>query len=139
MSTSRVAQYRLPRADQDTEDASVVVTFFGGQGGSRDANVERWASQFEQLDGRNSRDAMETSERTVNGMRVFEVALSGTYVAETAPGSGQRYHKEGWRMLAGIVEAPLGPHYLKLTGPEATVRHWESSFRAFVSALKAQP
>jgi hypothetical protein len=139
LNATRVAQYRLPRAGQDSEDASLVVSFFGGQGGSREANVKRWTDQFDQADGRKSSEAMESSERTVNGMRVFEVALSGTYVAETSPGSGERYHKEGWRMLAAIVDAPLGPHYLKLTGPETTVREWEPSYREFVSSLKAQP
>ncbi len=139
LNATRVAQYRLPRAGQDSEDGSLVVSFFRGEGGSREANVQRWADQFEQADGRKSGEVMESSERTVNGMRVFEVALSGTYVAETSPGSGKRYRKEGWRMLAAIIDAPLGPHYLKLTGPDATVREWEPSYRSFVSALKAQP
>ncbi len=139
LNATRVAQYVLPRTGEDAEDATLVVSYFGGQGGSRDANVERWAGQFEQPDGRSSKDAMQSTERTVNGLRVFELELSGTYVAETSPGSGERHRKEGWRMLAAIVDAPLGPHYLKLTGPETTVRHWESSYRSFVSALKAQP
>lgn len=137
LNKTRLAQYQLPRIGDDIEDAALVVTFFQGQGGSREANLERWASQFEQPDGRESSKVIESSERTVNGMRVFEVALSGTYVAETAPGSGERYRKEGWRMLAAIVDAPLGPHYVKLTGPDATVRHWEASFRSFISGLKA--
>lgn len=135
-STTRLVQYRLPRAGEDDEDATLVVYFFGGQGGSKEANLERWTGQFEQPDGGASSSVLETSERTVNGMPVTEVALSGTYVAETSPGSGTRYRKEHWRMLAAIVEAPRGPHYVKVTGPEATVRRWEASYRAFVSELK---
>lgn len=139
LNATRLAQYILPRTGQDTEDAALVVSFFQGQGGSRESNLERWAGQFEQPDGRKSSDVIESAERAVHGMRVFEVALSGTYVAETAPGSGEHYRKQGWRMLAAIVDAPLGPHYVKLTGPEATVRHWESSYRAFISGLEARP
>jgi hypothetical protein len=135
-SSMRKAQYLLPRAEHDTEDASLVVYFFGGQGGTLEDNVNRWAQQFEQPDGRKSSDVLVNSTRTVNGMSVHDVMLSGTYVAETSPGSGQHVRKEGWRMLASIVEAKEGPYYAKLVGPEATVKHWESSFRNFVSELK---
>jgi hypothetical protein len=69
-------------------------------------------------------------------MSVHDVDLSGTYVAETTPGSGQHLRKEGWRLLGSIVEAKEGPYYVKLVGPAATVKHWESSFRNFVSELK---
>jgi hypothetical protein len=134
-SAMRKAQYRLPHADSDSEDASLVVYYFGGQGGSVQANIERWVSQFEQPDGRDSQDVLQSSTRTVNGMEATEVELSGTYVAETSPGSGERLRKEGWRMLAVILQAKEGPYYLKLVGPEATVARWEQSFRAFVEAV----
>jgi hypothetical protein len=134
---TRKAQYRLPRVPGDAEDATLVVYYFGGQGGSTDANIERWASQFEQPDGRLSSRALLNSTRKVHGMNVHDVELSGTYVAETTPGSGERVRKEGWKMLASILEAPDGPHYAKLVGPAATVTHWEASFRRFVSMTKA--
>ena len=135
-SAMRKAQYRLPHAEKDSEDASLVVYFFGGQGGSVQDNIDRWTGQFEQPDGRASSAAVQNSTRTVNEMRVHDVDLSGTYVAETSPGSGQRLRKENWRMLASIVEAKEGPYYAKLVGPSATVAHWEASFRNFVSELK---
>jgi hypothetical protein len=135
-SAMRKAQYRLPHAETDSEDASLVVYFFGGQGGSVQDNIDRWTSQFEQPDGRTSSAVVQNSTRTVNEMRVHDVDLSGTYVAETSPGSGQRLRKENWRMLASIVEAKEGPYYAKLVGPSATVAHWQASFRNFVSELK---
>jgi hypothetical protein len=135
----RKAQYRLPHAEKDAEDASLVVFFFGGQGGTLEANIDRWAGQFEQPDGRASADALKTSTRTVNGMTVHDVDLSGTYVAETAPGSGEHVRKEGWRMLASILEAKSGPYYAKLVGPSATVARWEESFRSFVTEAKPAP
>ncbi|HEY5837552.1 MAG TPA: hypothetical protein VIT19_00865, partial [Pyrinomonadaceae bacterium] len=46
-STMRVAQYKLPKADGDAEDASLVLYYFGAaQGGSTQANVERWINQL---------------------------------------------------------------------------------------------
>src|SRR5918912_2229477 len=56
-SSMRVAQYRLPKAAGDTEDASLVLYYFGqSQGGSAAANIERWIGQFQQADGSASKD-----------------------------------------------------------------------------------
>ncbi|MFN0006928.1 MAG: hypothetical protein ACKVXR_03395 [Planctomycetota bacterium] len=139
-SNMRKAQYKLPRAQGDTDDASLVVFFFGSAGGGgREANLTRWAGQFEQPDGTDSSQRMQSTDRTVNGLPVTEVELSGTYVAETTPGSGERVRKENWRMLAAIVEAPAGSYYVKLVGPSETLRSWESSYKTFLDALEAAP
>src|SRR6187549_3305368 len=51
-SAMRVAQYKLPRTEGDTEDGSLVLYYFGkGQGGSTMANIERWASQMQTPEG----------------------------------------------------------------------------------------
>ncbi|MFN0242548.1 MAG: hypothetical protein ACKVWV_06615 [Planctomycetota bacterium] len=134
-SAMRKAQLRLPKTGADTEDASLVVFFFGGQGGTPQANLDRWAGQFEQPDGKSSSEAMQSSQRTVAGMKVHDADLAGIYVAETTPGSGQRVRKEGWRMLASIVDAPSGAHYVKLVGPTATIAHWEPAYRRFISEM----
>ena len=43
----RMAQFVVPKADGDKEDAELVVFFFGkGGGGSNDDNIKRWKSQF---------------------------------------------------------------------------------------------
>ena len=48
----RVAQYKLPKAAGDSEDALLVVYYFGqGQGGSPQANIDRWIEQMKQPDG----------------------------------------------------------------------------------------
>lgn len=138
-SAVRKAQYKLPKVDGDPEDASVVVFYFGGEGGSVEANVERWTGQFEQPDGRSSENVVQRSERKVKGLAVHDVDVSGTFVAETMPGSGQRVNKEKWRMLASIIESDAGPYYAKLTGPEKTVARWSGEFRAFVEAVEKAP
>ena len=136
-SAMRKAQYRLPKVEGDTEDASLVVYYFGASGGGgREANLARWAGPFEQPDKSDSAAHMKSVDRTVNGLKVTDVELSGTYVAETMPGSGERVRKEDWRMLASIVEAPAGAYYPKLVGPAKTVAHWAPSYKTFVDALK---
>lgn len=132
----RKGQYTLPHVDGDSEDATLMVHYFGGQGGSKDVNLKRWASQFEQPDGSSSEEKLKSSTRTIAGMEVLDAELSGTYVAETAPGSGVHLNKPGWRMLAAIVATKDGPWYFKLVGPEATVAKWEASYQAFLSSIQ---
>src|SRR6185295_10683728 len=94
----RVAQYKLPKVAGDTEDASLVVYYFGqGQGGSTAANVERWVGQMKQTDANAAKDAKE-EHFEANGLKVTTVDVSGAYVAETAPGSGTFLNKPGYRL-----------------------------------------
>ncbi|HVS18390.1 MAG TPA: hypothetical protein VMT18_07315 [Planctomycetota bacterium] len=130
----RAAQYRLPGA---AGEASLVVYHFGRGGGSLEANLERWAGQFEQTDGGDSVARMRRSERRVGEYDVVVVDLAGTYVAETSPGSGERVHEEDWRMLAAVIDTPAGPYYAKLVGPEATVSEHAERFDAFLAALES--
>jgi hypothetical protein len=133
-SAMRKAQFRLPGADGAGEATLVVYHFGAGGGGGVEANVARWASQFEQPDGSDSAAAARTTTRTLKGVALTDVDLSGTYVAETSPGSGQRVRAEGWRLLATILEPQGGPYYVKLVGPAATVAAHEARYRAFLAA-----
>lgn len=134
-SSMRVAQYRLPRADDDTEDASLVLYYFGqGQGGSAAANVERWASQMQQPDGAKAKITEESF--TANGLKITTVDGAGTYVAETAPGSGTFHNKAGYRLRAAVIETPNGSYYVKLVGPEKTVTRWNEGFVSYLKSFE---
>ena len=135
-SSMRVAQYKLPKAQSDTEDASLVLYYFGqGQGGSTAANVERWVGQMKQADGGSAKDAKEEHFET-NGLKVTTVDVSGTYVAETAPGSGTFHNKPGYRLRAVVVETPNGSYFVKFVGPEKTVTQWNDSFLTYVRSFE---
>ena len=137
-SPMRVAEFALPRADGDAEDAQLIVYYFGGQGGSVEANIERWVGQMQQADGKPSTAVARKEIRTVNGLKVTLVDVDGTYVAETAPGAGARHNKPHFRLRAGVVETPKGPYFIKLTGPEKTVTRWNRAYDQFVGSMKAQ-
>ena len=94
-STMRVAQYKLPKAGRRSEDASLVLYYFGtAQGGSVQANVERWVNQIKQPDGSSSQDKAKTETTTVNGLKVTTVDVSGTYTAEMTPGGAIAQRRE---------------------------------------------
>ena len=133
----RVAQYRLPRAEGDTENGSVVLYYFGqGQGGSTAANIERWVGQMKQADGGPSKTVAKEEHFEVNGLKVDDGGRAGTYVAETSPGSGTFENKPGYRLLAAVVETPNGSYFVKLLGPEKTVARWNESFLGFVKSFE---
>ena len=134
---NRKAQYRLPRAEGDVEDASIVVTYFGPSGaGSTEMNLQRWAGQFEQPDGGPSAGVMKHASRSVNGMSVLDVDISGTYLGSGMPGAEAAGKRPGWRMLASMIESDHGPYFVKLLGPEATVSKSEASYRSFIESVK---
>lgn len=134
-SSMRRVQYALPKVEGDAEDGELVVYQFAGQGGGVEANFERWSSQFEQVDGKPSRERATTTIRRVGPFVVHELALTGRYVAETSPGSGVRVDKPNFALFAAVIEGPGGPFYAKATGPVATLSRWRPSWDAFVGAL----
>ena len=137
-SSMRVAQYALPKAAGDAEDAELIVYYFGGSGGSVQANLDRWLGQMEQPDGRPSKAVAKTSSLTANTLKMTVLDVTGRYVAEISPGSPARHNKPGFRMKAVVIETPRGPYFVKLTGPEKTVGRWESAFDAYLKSARVQ-
>jgi hypothetical protein len=136
-SSMRKAQFALPRVADDAEDAELAVFYFGaGQGGSVEANLQRWYGQFIQPDSSPSAEKAKTANEVVDGMNLTMVDLSGTYVGSMMPGMQEEQNKPNFRMLAAVLETPQGPYFFKLVGPEKTVAHWADSFSEFVKSAK---
>lgn len=135
-SMMRVGEFVLPRAQGDTEDASLVVYFFGGTGGTVQANLDRWFGQITQPDGRRTKDVATTLSRLINGLSITLFDASGTYVAEVTPGSTERFNKPGFRLRAAVIETKGGPYFIKLVGPLKTVNRWDKEFEAFVQSIQ---
>lgn len=133
-SAMRKAQYRLPRAQGDPEDAELVVFYFQGSGGGVQANIDRWIDQFTKADGSPVQDA-QTSKKEVHGIPLTLVDVSGTYKAASGPMLSEVQDKPNYRMLGAVAESSTGPWFFKLTGPARTVAHWEPSFRTFVDSI----
>jgi hypothetical protein len=136
-SSMRVSQYQLPASEGDADSASLVVYYFGqGQGGSVDANLERWIGQMQTADGKPSKGTAKTENMTVNGLKVTLLDVSGTYAGSDMGGSGATQSKPNYRMRAGVIETPRGAYFIKLVGPEKTVSRWDQSFQDFVKSAE---
>jgi hypothetical protein len=135
-STMRVAEFIVPKAAGDAEDAEVIVYFFGGSGGSVDANIDRWIGQMRPAEASAGSPAAKRAVQTVNGLKVSSVDVAGTYVAEMRPGATEHYNKPGFRLRAAVVETPRGPYYIKMTGPATTVAAADADFQKFLASLR---
>ena len=136
-SAMRVAQYKLPKSEVDLEDASLVLYYFGAaQGGSAQANVERWINQIKQPDGSSSKDKAKTETTTINGLKVTTVDVAGTYTAEMTPGSSDRHNEEKYRLRAAVIETPKGNYFVKLVGPVNTIAKWEQPYNDYLKSFE---
>ncbi len=134
-SMMRVSEFVLPKADGDLEDASLVIYFFGGTGGTVQANLDRWFGQIAQPDGRQTKNVATALSRLINGLSVTLVDARGTYVAEVTPGSPERFNKPGYRMRAAVIQTTGGPYFIKLMGPLNTIARWDKEYEVFLQTL----
>src|SRR5256885_10973628 len=110
----RVAQYKLPKAEGDSDDATLVLYYFGAtQGGTPQANIDRWIAQMQQPDGSDSKSKAKTEAMTINGLKISTVDVTGRYTAEMSPGSKTFHDDANYRLRAAVVETPKGNYLLK--------------------------
>jgi hypothetical protein len=134
-SPARMAEYVVPHAGSDAEDAEVTVMTFGPrQGGTVDDNVKRWMDQFQ--------PALPTPRRMtrdINGMQVTFVEVAGTFAGNMMPNRQNvlaPQAKTGWRLIGAIVESPSGLWFFKMTGPDLTVRGGAREFEDMVRSVR---
>jgi len=115
--------------------AECGVYYFGpGQGGSVEANLDRWMGQFLQADGKPSPAAAKITKRTQDGLKISTVDVSGAYTGMGGPVS-QSPAVPGYRLLGAIVEGPGGSVFFKLTGPAKTIAANQAAFGKMIASL----
>ena len=136
-SDMRAAQYKLPKAEGDAEDALIILFYFGqGQGGPPQANIDRWINQMEQPDGRSSKELAKTNTLTINGLQVNTVDVTGNYSGGMSPDSAPANKKSLYRLRAAVIDTPKGSYFVKLTGPEKTVGHWDQAYTEYLGSFE---
>lgn len=133
-SSMRVAQYRINPGPGDTEPGECALFHFPGQGGSVEANLQRWYGQFQQPDGASTEQRAHVESFQTNGLPVTFVEVTGTYTASMGPMSGGA-PKPGYAMVAGVVDTDAGPWFLKCVGPEATMEEVSPGMQALLRTV----
>jgi hypothetical protein len=130
----RKAQYRI--AGDAGEAECVVFSFEPRKDYDALADAERWAEQFTMADGRSGKESMKVENRTVGGIEVLIVTVSGTYQSVTMSKSEPQPPKPNHMLLGAIAFAPKANGFFKLIGPKATVEAQRSNFDALIASLK---
>jgi hypothetical protein len=131
----RAATYSVPAAAGDSESAECAVYFFGAsQGGSIEANLDRWKGQILAPGGKPADAKIE--KRTVNGLNVTTIASGGEYTGMGGPMAASKSSKPGYRLLGAIVEGPGGNLFVKFTGPAKTVTANQAKFEQLLKSFQ---
>ncbi|ADG66610.1 hypothetical protein Plim_0765 [Planctopirus limnophila DSM 3776] len=111
----RLAQFVVPGATPEAS-AELVISSFGG---AVDANLNRWAAQFA-ADGR---EVKVTRGKVPQG-EYYLSDITGTFNQPVGPPmAGKTKAVPGTRSLSVMLLTPeKGTFFLKLTGPDATVK-----------------
>lgn len=128
-------EFSVPPVGGESVDGRFTVM---GAGGGVEANIDRWISQFSQPDGSSTKEKTKIQKMQVNGIEVHYVDIPGTYKDQAGPFAPAQV-RDNFRLLGAIiVTEKAGMHFLKLTGPKATMAAQEEPFKQMVNSLKAK-
>jgi hypothetical protein len=132
----RAATYTVAAATGDRDPAECGIYFFGpGQGGSVEANLERWRSQFTDPNGRTTPAKIDKGQ--VRGLHVTRIDTSGSYSGLGGPMATKTQSVPGYRLLGAIVEAPGGNIFVKFTGPMKTIAANQPKFEQLIASFQS--
>jgi len=135
----RIAQFRLPKADRDPEDAELVIFFFGrGSGGGAEDNIKRWQGMFDPPKGKSIEDVSKVEKMKVGKVPVVVVDVHGTFKSRFPPNdpNAKVTRKENFRQINVIFDSENGPYFFRLTGPAATVERHQKEFADWLKNFK---
>ena len=125
-SRMRLATYTIPAAKGDSESGELTIFNFAGGGGDVGANISRWVDQFtgEQRTSKVTRGKAGDND-------YYFANIAGTYKKPIGPPFQRKTESApGYRMTGVIlVLQGKGVYYLKLAGPDATIKAQAEAFR----------
>jgi hypothetical protein len=127
----RVLQFAVP-VGEGSDAVRFVVYYLGPrQGGSVEANLARWESQFSGPDGGEVEPRVSALEDAKLPATLIE--LEGSYARGVGIGP-QGEVLPGRMLLAAVVESSKGNLYPQLHGPASKVKDARAAFVAFIEA-----
>lgn len=124
-----LAEYAVPKADGDKENARLTVSQFGG---TVEDNINRWKGQFKKL------DKEKEEPLDVGGVKTTLVDLSGTFEDSRGP-MAPAVTRPDYRMVAAVVEVPNQQQlltFIKCYGPAKTMAAHADEVKAFIRSMK---
>ncbi len=133
-SSMRLAEFTTPGV-AGKAGAEVIVYFFGkGAGGSPDANLNRWKSQFSNPTGAPVIERVSVDSKGPFPLTIAE--YEGTYARGIGAGSEPEQARPEHMLVAVVAETPLGMIFFQLFGPVQSVEAEKATYLQFVRGLK---
>jgi hypothetical protein len=129
----RAATYPVLPVAGDKDAAECAVYFFGlGQGGSVQANLDRWTGQFK-TGGKPA--TAKVAKISIHGLPVTTIDVSGEYSGMAGP-TAAPVAAASYRLLGAIVESPGGNVFIKFTGPAKTMAANQPKFQQLLDSFE---
>ena len=128
----RMAQFKLPKADGDADDAELAVFMFPGGSGTVKQNLDRQLAKFLE-DGRKDK----TAKIKVGTIEATYQDVTGTFKKKPFPMAEKFTPVAGQRQLYVVFEGGDGKqYYMTLLGGEKTVEKHKKGFEDWLKSFK---
>jgi hypothetical protein len=129
----RRAQLKAEPIEGDDYPAELIVFAFPGGAGSVDDNIKRWQSLFKDDDGNPPK--IETKKVKGKNVDVVRAETHGEYHPAQFGGRTEPVRK-GARLLGAIVMTDDASYYIRMVGPDKTMKKLNSDFDEMLSTIK---
>lgn len=120
-----LAEFALPKAEGDDADGRLTVSVAGG---TVEANVQRWREQF---GGKPEGESQENKQ--IGDLEITVVDYTGEFNDQRGPFAPPS-QRANYRMLAAVIPVDGELHFVKATGPQATIAAHADRFHEFVGS-----
>ncbi|MEQ8822044.1 MAG: hypothetical protein RLY93_17550 [Sumerlaeia bacterium] len=131
----RAAEFHAPAPEGEGEGPTLVIYYFGpGQGGTAQANIDRWIGQME-VSGE-----PRTGTAEVGGLTVTTVMARGTLLPSRMPmAGGSNSPVPGSALYGAVIEGgPRGSVFFKMTGQEEAVEAVLPEVNAIIATMAGE-
>lgn len=135
-SQMRKAQLKVEPVEGDDFPAELILYVFPGGAGSVEANVARWQKQFEGSDGNPPK--IESKKVKAKNAEATRVETAGLYHPTAFPGVPAGPDRPNARLLGAIVQTDKYGYYLKMVGPDKTMKEASKAFDDLIASLEVR-
>lgn len=133
-SQMRRAQLTVAPQEGDDYPAELIVFAFPGGAGSVEANIERWQKLFRDENGQAPR--IETRAVKGQNVEVTRAETHGEYHPAQFPGRPAEPVRKDARLLGAIVMTDNASYYIRMVGPDKTMKKIAPDFDAMLKTIK---
>lgn len=136
-SEMRLAQFKLPKVEGDSEDAELIIFYFKGGSGTTEQNLARQLAKFKPPEGKEKVEA-KVDKIKVGKLEAPYQDIAGTYLKKTRPfdPADKGTEKTNYRQLYVPLVTDNGDYYPTLVGPAKTIEKHKKAFDDWLKSFK---